>query len=218
MWLDRDRSVTPDLLAMDQMFDAMVHLHPGVETVHHAIHRARPDAFTAAVFEFCDTGADMSSFAAFRSGDAPTLPPAASLSEAHQDFVGGSGSYSFISSVDELATRQAIALWDRTDGNPLPDFTFLALSLTDEAGHEAGPHSDMERAAIIDSDRRIARVLDAVDRSGARERTAFVLIADHGMEANDPTNDAEWSDVLSRSISGHGIVDVADGLVYLTEV
>lgn len=216
MWHDRERDATPDLLALDQMFDAMSHLRSDVETLHEAVHRSRPGAFTAALFEFCDRGADVSSFADFRAGRPPTLPSAPTLDGANQEFVGASGSYSFISSVDELAVRQAVSLWDRTDGNPLPDLTFLALSLTDEAGHEGGPHSEMARAAITDSDRRVARLVDAVDRSGRRDDVAFVVFADHGMEANDPGHDESWADVRARlGAPFEGALDVADGLVYL---
>ena len=32
-------------------------LRPGVETIHQAIHRREPDAFTVAVNEMCDVGA-----------------------------------------------------------------------------------------------------------------------------------------------------------------
>lgn len=212
MWLDRGRDVTPDLLAMDQMFDAMVHLRADVETIHQAVHRSRPGAFTASVFEFCDTGADFSSFADFRAGRPPALPAAATIDGA-SGFVESSGAYSFMSSVDEFAIRQAVALWDRAEGNPLPDFTFLSLALTDEAGHEGGPHSEIARAAIVDSDRRVARLVDAVDRAGVLPDTAFVVIADHGMEANDPGNDRPWSDVLGDL--GESVVDVASGLIYL---
>lgn len=217
MWLDRRRKVTPDLLAMDQMFDAMAHLHPDIETVHQALHRSRPEAFTAAIFEFCDTGADFSSFAGFRGGRPPALPDPAGLADASSEFIGASAAYSFMSSVDECATRQAIGLWERAEGNPLPDFTFLSLALTDEAGHESGPHSEMARAAIADCDRRIARLADAVDRSGARRNTAFVILADHGMEANDPTNNRPWDDLMSALTSelpDENLVDVAQGLIY----
>ena len=221
MWLDRHRDVTPDLLAMDQMFDAMVHLGDGIETIHQAVHRSRSGAFTASLFEFCDTGADVSSFADFRAGRPPALPAADTLADASVEFVGASGAYSFMSSVDELATRQAVDLWDRRDGNPLPDLTFLSLALTDESGHEGGPHSEIARAAIVDSDRRVARVVEAVERSGARRHTAFVVIADHGMEANDPTEDEPWARVLERAVGraglgdGAAVADVADGLLYL---
>lgn len=213
MWLNRTDGSTPDLLAMDQMFDAMVHLDPAVETIHQAVHRTRPDAFTASVFEFCDTGADVSSFADFRAGRPPALPPAATLPEATAEFIGSSGAYSFMSSVDEYATRQAVDLWRRSAGGPLPDLTFLSLALTDESGHEGGPHSDIARAGLADSDRRVARLLDAVQQSGAAADTAFVLLADHGMEASDPSHDLPWHEVVTQ-FDGH-LVDVASGFLYL---
>ena len=217
MWLDRDRNAIPDLLALDQVFDAMCHLDDRVESMHHALHRSRPDAFTATLFELCDAGADVSSFEGFREGRPPALPPAAELAAADQQFVASSGTYSFMTSVDELATRQAIDLWERRDGNPLPALTFLALSLTDEAGHEAGPYADMTRAAIADSDARVARLVDAVERAGAIDRTAFLVIADHGMQESAPDNDETWDDALAAVAGDMKAFDVADGFVYLVD-
>lgn len=217
MWFDRQRGVTPDLLAFDQMFAAMAHLRSDVETLHEAIHRTRPDAFTAAVFEFCDRGADVSSFADFRNGTAPSFPDIAATSNAAM--VESSGAYAFMSAVDELATTQAISLWSREAGNPLPTFTFLSLSLTDEAGHEGGPHSEIVRAAVIDSDRRVERVLDSINRSGARERTAILVMSDHGMEAHNPAHDRPWADVRDEALADVGtrVRDVADGWLYIEE-
>lgn len=219
MWFDRDGDHVPDLLAYDQMFDAMRHLHADVETLHEAVHRLRPDAFTAAFFEFCDRGADVSSFADFRAGRPPALPDATTLPHASTGWVSSSGAYSFMTSVDETATRQAVALWDREQGNPLPTFTFLSLALTDEAGHEAGPYAPMTRAAIADSDARIGRVVRAVERAGALDDTAFVVIADHGMQESDPTVDGSWASTLDGL--GHEVDrrawDVADGFLYLVE-
>lgn len=219
MWLDRDAGHVPDLLAFDQMFDAMRHLDPAVETLHEAIHRLRPDAFTAALFEFCDRGADVSTFAGFRAGRPPALPDAAEVAGAARRWVDASGAYAFMTSVDEMATTQAVRLWERADGNPLPTFTFLSLALTDEAGHEAGPYAPMTRAAIADSDRRVGRLVEAVDRAGALDRTAFVVIADHGMQESDPTIDATWTAALDDLAAGSGVRprDVADGFVYLVD-
>lgn len=213
MWFNRATNNVPDLLAMDQVFDAMIHLDPLVETIHQAIHRTNPDAFTAAMFEFCDTGADFSTFAGFRGGSPPHLPAAADLHEADREMIERSGTYSFMSSVDELATQEAIDLWEQLDGNPLPTLTWVSFSLTDESGHEAGPYSDMERSAIIDSDRRVQRIVNAVEQAGASDSTAFLVIADHGMEENDPDNLESWADALAGSGISHR--DVASGFVYL---
>ena len=212
-WYDRGRDHTPDLLSMDEIFSTMVHLGDGVETIHQAIHRSRPDAFTLAAYEFCDTGADFSSFAAVRAGELPILAQPSDMVAPTMEFIETCGQYSFMSSVDELATNQAVDIWSQAQGNPLPTFTWLSLSLTDEAGHVAGPDAAMTRAAIRDSDARIARLVAAIDRAGVLDDTAFLVFADHGMELNDPENDASWADALAAT--GVPCRDVGDGLIYL---
>jgi len=212
-WYDRHRDHAPDLLAMDQMFTAMIHLDPGVETLHQAVHRCRPGAFTTAAFEFCDTGADASSFDPIRRGVAPRLPSMEQMAHANQRFGHASGSYAFMSGVDEAATLDTLRWWSRAEGNPLPTFSWLSLSLTDEAGHEGGPHSEMARAAIAESDHRVGRVIDAVEAVGVTERTTFVVLADHGMQLNDVTNTASWTPALEATGVDHH--QVADNLLYL---
>ena len=53
---------------------SMNHLTPGIESIHDAVHRTWPDAFTASVNEPCDVGADYSTFDFFRRGDVPPIP------------------------------------------------------------------------------------------------------------------------------------------------
>jgi len=169
-----------DLLDPAQMFGASQHLRSDVETLHEAIHRTRPDAWTGTTHEFCDRGADWSSFRAMGAGE--RLPAA----RRHDDFPRDgewferSDRYRFMSSVDETALRCALAFW--ADDHPVPDLAFCSFALTDEAGHEGGPHSPQARAAVRDCDERLGRLLGAVERRGALERTAVVLLADHGMQ------------------------------------
>ena len=47
---------------------------PGIESIHDAVHRTWPDAFTASVNEPCDIGADYSTFDFFRRGEVPPIP------------------------------------------------------------------------------------------------------------------------------------------------
>ena len=42
-------------------------------------------------------------------------------------------------------------------------------------------------------------MLDAVERSGVFDRTAFFLVADHGMEESDPSCTGNWADALDDS-------------------
>jgi hypothetical protein len=86
--------------------------------------------------------------------------------------------------VDTRGVAQVIELFTREDLPP-PDFTYHELVLTDGAGHDYGPHGDGLRAALDESDRRIGRVLDVLDRTGLFEETLFVVTADHGMAPQD---------------------------------
>ena len=55
-----------------------------------------------------------------------------------------------------------------------PTFTWVNFTLTDAAFHEGGPYSEIAAASVRDTDARIGRILDAVERSGAWDDTAFV--------------------------------------------
>ncbi len=211
-WFDRYRDEIPDLLAMDQIHSAMVHLDPRVETLWQAIHRYRPDAFTTATFEFCDSGASHSSFGQLREGLIPAFPDMATMPHLDREHAAASKQYSFMSMVDHESARQTVSMWDGSHGNALPTLSWVGLAITDEAGHESGPHGDAARAAVRDSDGRVGDVLAAVERAGALDRTAVFVIADHGMEQNDATNTASWSDALTETGVAHRDVE---GFIYL---
>ena len=74
-WYDRafGRQVVTESPATWQ--EAMTWLAPGVETVHQALKRRRPDAVTVSVNEPADSGADYSTFELFRQGRADELLP-----------------------------------------------------------------------------------------------------------------------------------------------
>lgn len=84
--------------------------------------------------------------------------------------------------------------------------------LTDEAGHASGPHGELARAALRDTDARIGDIMAAVERAGCLDTTAFVMFADHGMQQCDPAVTGSWSDALDKS--GLVLHDL-DGLIYL---
>jgi predicted AlkP superfamily pyrophosphatase or phosphodiesterase len=92
---------------------------------------------------------------------------------------------------------------------------WVNFTLTDAAMHEGGPHSEMAAASIRDSDARIGDVLAAVEQAGVFDDTAFVLVADHGMEENDPSVRGDW-DVHLRE-AGLQFRDEAYSFLYLGE-
>ncbi len=213
-WYDRKRDVEVDLLAFEQMFHSSSHLDPSIETLFSAVERSRPGAFTTASFEFCDTGASFSTFALVRNGVTANLPDLGDVTHLTDDPTLRSDQYDFMSTVDHLSVAHTVDAWRQVEGNPLPTLSWCSLSLTDEVAHEVGPHHPAARAAVRDTDARVGDVLAAVDAAGVRDRSAVVVLSDHGMEESDPAVSATWAAELAATGVPHR--DVGGGLIYLT--
>jgi predicted AlkP superfamily pyrophosphatase or phosphodiesterase len=198
---------------------AMAHVFDGVESVHSVLHRHEPDAFTASVNEPCDIGADYSTFHFFRRGTVPPIPKSPEgLPHTTDRFVRPSKDYSWSSVVDHMGTEQAVGIWDGAYNGtsyPLPRFMFANFTLTDAAMHEGGPHSEIAAASVRDSDARMGEIMAAVERAGVADETAFLLVADHGMEETDPAVRGDW-DVTLRD-EGMALRDEGYGFLYLGE-
>jgi len=199
-WWDRARQEQVITNSPATWVTSMERLSPDVETLFQAVHRAFPGSVAASINEPCDTGADWSIFDLLRRGEPIERPPAAEeLPDATQRFVRPVKEYRWSSLIDHTATEQFVGLWSGQHHGrawDLPRFTWVNFSLTDAAFHEGGPYSDIARASVHDTDARIGRVLDAVERAGVFERTAFFLTADHGMEQSDVTCTGNWADAL----------------------
>lgn len=198
---------------------AMDTLVPGTESIHSAVLRTWPDELTASVNEPCDVAAGYSTFDFFRRGDVPPIPKDPfGLPHTTERFVRPSKDYSWSSIVDHMGTEQAVGIWSghyRDQSYPRPRFMWVNFTLTDAAMHEGGPHSEIAAAAVRDSDARVGEILAAIERAGAFDDTAFVLVADHGMEQNDPSVRGDW-DVHLRE-AGLTFRDEAYGFLYLGE-
>ncbi|MCB1262961.1 MAG: alkaline phosphatase family protein, partial [Acidimicrobiales bacterium] len=82
---------------------------------------------------------------------------------------------------------------------PLPRFSWVNFSLTDAAFHEGGPYSEIAAASVADTDARLGALLDAVERAGVLDRTAFFVTADHGMEQSDRSCTGNWAEALDAT-------------------
>jgi hypothetical protein len=182
---------------------AMDPLDPGVETLYAAVKRAFPGSLAVSINEPCDAGADYSIFGLVRSGeplDRP--PPAEELPHSTQRFVRPVKEYRWSSLIDHAAVEQFAGLWSGTYRGrswPVPRFTWVNFSLTDAAFHEGGPYSEIAEASVRDTDARVGDVLRAVEAAGVFDRTAFFVVADHGMEESDPSCTGNWADALDDS-------------------
>jgi arylsulfatase A-like enzyme len=76
----------------------------------------------------------------------------------------------------------------------VPQFTLIWLNQPDITQHETGPGSRASLAAMKNADANLARVLQALDEKGMRDKTDVMVVSDHG-----------FSTVLA-------VVDVADSL------
>ncbi len=208
-WRCGDTGEHRNLLDLGQMFGACTHLADGVETLHEAVHRSFPDVWTGTTVEFCDRGADFSSFRSMANGDPLPFARADEAFPRDGEWWERSERYRFMTRVDETGLRSALAFWD--DEHPVPRFAFCSFALTDESGHESGPHSPEIRAAIRDSDERLGRLLAAVERRGVLDDTAVLLVADHGMQQTEDVTD-DWSE----AVAGIDHVDIDHSFLYVS--
>lgn len=189
----------------------------GVETIHDAVRRSFPDAFTASIDEPADGGAGYSTFEMFRNGRGTGFPESPEeVPHASAQFVRPHKDYMWSTAVDHMATDQATGIWGghfRGDDYPLPKFMWVNFTLTDSAMHRGGPHSDIAEAGVSDTDGRIGDILAAIEKAGALDETAFFLFADHGMEESNPATTGNWADPLRDE--GINFRDEGYGFIYI---
>lgn len=217
-WYDRSRAETVVTEAPDRWQEATRWLHDGIETIHEAVKRRDPAAVTVSVNEPADRGADYSTFDYFRAGRLDRLAAGLPRPYRHADptWFATSDAYRWGTTVDASALHQATSIWAGSfDGRHYepPRFCWVSLSLTDSAFHEGGPYSAIAEAALADSDARLGDLLAAVERRGVRDRTAVLVVADHGMEHNAADVGGGWQEALTAA--GVTCRDEASGFLYL---
>ena len=195
---------------------------------HHSMQWLRPEVRTlwerlpngtssACVNEPCDRGAEYSTFALLRargttgSGTlASVLPPAADDPHATQSFVAASADYAWGTQVDHMGLQQVLDLW-RADAPPR--VMWWNTTLTDGGHHAGGPCSEIARASVRDTDRRLGVWLDLVEERGLLDETVVLLTADHGSQGADPSCTGDWDEALRAA--GVPFRDEAYGFIYL---
>jgi phosphonoacetate hydrolase len=208
-WYDRQRGEQVITNSPATWAGARDWLWPTVNTLHEAVAGSHPGAFTVSINEPTDRGAGWSTFDEIRSGTyaRPDIP--AELPHATERFVRPVKEYRWSSKVDHLGTGHAVRI---VRGEVMPRFLWVNFTLTDAAFHEGGPHSEIAAASVRDTDARLGQILDAVDVAGRLDDTAFVLVADHGMEETNPECRGDW-DVVLRD-AGLDFRDEAYGFLY----
>ncbi len=212
LFLDLDGEEV-DLLTFANMIHTHNWLSPEVETVHEALHRWRPDAFSSSTYEYADRGANWSTFAEFRDKRRPFYATKEAAEATATDWAyADSEQYRFMSRIDESSLGSAIVQWHGPSltGHPLPTLQLVNLGLTDDAGHQVGPHGALARAALIDTDRRLGRLIDAITEAGVLDDTAMLVMSDHGMEQCNPELMSHPMADLSSLHESLGLREVGD--------
>jgi hypothetical protein len=216
-WWDRHTSQQVVTNSPATWVTAMQSLHPEAETLYQAVQRAFPGSSAVSINEPCDTGADFSIFDLMRRGEPIDRPPPVDeLPNTTQMFVRPVKEYRWSSLIDHTAVEQFNGIWSgdyRGATWKRPKFTWVNFSLTDAAFHEGGPYSDIAAASVHDTDARLGAVLDTVERAGVFDRTAFFIVADHGMEESNPEVTGNWAEALDDC--GIDYRDEAYGFIYV---
>jgi phosphonoacetate hydrolase len=200
-------------------------LRPGVRTVWEVLAEARPGALSACVDEPVDRGAGYSTFGLVRdagaaggaSGLTDALPSADDDPLATAAFVAALPDYRWGSQIDRLGLDQMLGLFGGADGTgdpaAAPVLTWWNSTLTDAGHHAGGPGSDVARAALRDTDRRLGVFLDRLEALGLLADTCILLTADHGSERADETVRGDWDAALVAA--GVTFRDEGYGAIYL---
>ena len=182
---ERKQTVTPQ----GMQFDTGRFVGTGVETFYEAVHRVfgkwdgHEGAVTASINEPCMRGAQHSTLERDLLVDGDKIRE---MSRQNRDDTcprwkeDGQESVYRSSAVDIHGLSQALLLFD-DEKMPPPKFTYHEFSVTDAVGHDYGPHGDGIFQAMIETDKRIGKILSLLDRKGLYESTLFVVTTDHGM-------------------------------------
>jgi len=171
------------------------YLSDGVETLYEAIHRkygkwdpsTGEGVVTASLNEPCGRGALHATLELRMLVDADRMREVGKENrgdtnprwkEEEQEHV-----YRY-SGTDIQALAQSLMLFD-SETQPPPIFTYHESSLPDAVGHDYGPHHEAMRDALVETDKRIGKILAVMDRRGLFDSTLFVISADHGMAQTD---------------------------------
>jgi phosphonoacetate hydrolase len=118
------------------------------------------------------------------------------------------------SGTDIQALAQSLMLFD-SDTQPPPIFTFHEFSLTDAVGHDYGPHHEAMLDALVETDKRIGKILSVLERRRLFDSTLFVISADHGMAQTD----IELAADPAQAVVDAGLkAVVASPLIYLLDM
>ncbi len=201
------------------------YLNEDVETLYEALHRVHGEwdphtktgVMTASINEPCMRGAAHSTLERRMRVDIERVNDLTKANRADTNprwQADGQESVRRYSYTDIQGTAQAIALFSEED-QPPPVFTYHEFSLTDAVGHDYGPHHPAITDALVETDKRIGKILDVLRARGLYDSTLFVITTDHGMAPIDGEKAADQALAVREA----GVKSVLTApLVYLIDM
>ncbi len=102
--------------------------------------------------------------------------------------------------VDRLIPlRMELIAQDANRWGAWPTLIHAYFPAVDEVGHRHGPDSPQYRQAVVNVDRQIGRLVQAVRDAGMVDRTFWVLTSDHGQVPSAPDRFLDVAGLLRRS-------------------
>jgi predicted AlkP superfamily pyrophosphatase or phosphodiesterase len=92
-------------------------------------------------------------------------------------------------SVPMLARADTLVAWLGLPACSRPHLLLGYIEVVDHAGHVAGPDAPLTRAAVLEVDSAVGRLLDGVRASAVRDSVTVIVVSDHGMAAIDSVVD-----------------------------
>lgn len=194
-----------------------------VETLYEAVHRVfgkwdgTKGEVTASINEPCMRGAGHSTLERRVMVDQERM---AELTKANRDDTNPRWKAENMESIrryshsDIQGAVQSMMLFS-DEKQPPPKFTFHEFSLTDSVGHDYGPHHEAVLDALVETDKRIGKILDVVEARGLFDSTLFIITTDHGMAPIDTDRAADQV----QAVKGAGLASVNTmPLVYLLDL
>lgn len=216
---EKRETITPQ----GMMWETGKYVTGDVETLYEAVHRVwgkwdgQKGEVTASINEPCMRGAGHATLERRLLVDTEKMRELVRANkddtnprwkaEGHDEAYRASGS-------DMQGLAQSMLLFG-SDDQPPPKFTFHEFSLTDGVGHDYGPHHDAVFDAVVETDKRIGKILSVLDARGLFDSTLFVITTDHGMAPIDTSKAADQS--LAVKDAGLSCVLTAP-LVYLLDM
>lgn len=220
-----DRSTGQQILANDETtwHRSSEWLRPEVSTVFELLAAAEPGARTACVNEAVDRGATYSTMQVIReladprgAGALNDAMPSAEASPYVENPAHLQDNYfRWATRVDDAGIDQLRQVWGMVA--EAPRLTWWCQVVTDAGHHAGGPRSEIARASLRDSDRRLQAFLAHLDGLGVTDDVTFLLTADHGFEGADESVTGSWAPALAEVLEPLGVTfrDEGPGLVYL---